>query len=295
MSDKEQYEKDLETAKQQIESEEEETTTNDPETEEEVEETPEGEEEEQQSEGEELSFEEEARAEGWVPLEEWNGSEDDWVDAETFVKRGREILPIVNSKLSKTQKELAELRDKFSRMDQANKEAIRRQQKQHMQELEDVRKEAFENQDYDKFREVEEEMSKIREEESAQEKEDDDPKSHPAVQDFLSRNTWYGQDEDLTAYADAISSKLDMPEATPEERLKTLEERVKKAFPHKFQKTRKKTVESGRGDGPARRSKGSKKKSYDDLPPEAQNACDEFVNEHGIMTTEEYVDSYFSQ
>ena len=37
----------------------------------------------------------EARLFGWVPNEEFRGSEDDWVDAEVFVKRGKEINPIL--------------------------------------------------------------------------------------------------------------------------------------------------------------------------------------------------------
>src|SRR5258708_7320220 len=36
----------------------------------------------------------EAMAEGWRPEEEYNGKAP-WVDAETFVKRGREINPIL--------------------------------------------------------------------------------------------------------------------------------------------------------------------------------------------------------
>ena len=37
----------------------------------------------------------EAESQGWVPKERFRGNENDWVDAETFVKRGREILPIL--------------------------------------------------------------------------------------------------------------------------------------------------------------------------------------------------------
>ena len=55
-------------------------------------------------------FEGEARAQGWVPQEEFRGRENDWVDAETFVKRGREILPIVRKNNEKLLKELKEAR-----------------------------------------------------------------------------------------------------------------------------------------------------------------------------------------
>jgi len=41
------------------------------------------------------NLEREARVFGWVPKEEFRGSDTDWVDAEVFVKRGKEINPIL--------------------------------------------------------------------------------------------------------------------------------------------------------------------------------------------------------
>jgi len=52
--------------------------------------------------------EEEARAQGWVGKDEFRGSDDDWVDADTFVKRGKEIMPILRKNNEKLLKELGE-------------------------------------------------------------------------------------------------------------------------------------------------------------------------------------------
>ena len=61
-----------------------------------------------------------ARHLGWVPKEEWRGSEDKWTDAETFVKRGEEIMPILkknNQELHGTvealRKQASEVRDEL--------------------------------------------------------------------------------------------------------------------------------------------------------------------------------------
>lgn len=51
-----------------------------------------------------------ARADGWVPKDQWRGRPEDWIDAPTFVERGREILPIVNSRLRRAEDEAAQLR-----------------------------------------------------------------------------------------------------------------------------------------------------------------------------------------
>jgi hypothetical protein len=49
----------------------------------------------------------EARRGGWRPKEEFNGDPNVWVDAGTFVKRGREVLPHVQRHAAKLEQELA--------------------------------------------------------------------------------------------------------------------------------------------------------------------------------------------
>lgn len=43
------------------------------------------------------AVEQEARGMGWLPKEEFKGKEENWVDAGTFVEKGRHILPIVQA------------------------------------------------------------------------------------------------------------------------------------------------------------------------------------------------------
>ena len=38
----------------------------------------------------------EAKTLGWVPKDQFRGSADDWVDASTFVERGKQVMPILN-------------------------------------------------------------------------------------------------------------------------------------------------------------------------------------------------------
>jgi hypothetical protein len=49
----------------------------------------------------------EARRGGWRPKDEFNGDPNVWVDAGTFVKRGREVLPHVQRHAAKLEQELA--------------------------------------------------------------------------------------------------------------------------------------------------------------------------------------------
>lgn len=43
------------------------------------------------------ALEQEARGMGWLPKEEFKGKEENWVDAPTYVEKGRSILPIVQA------------------------------------------------------------------------------------------------------------------------------------------------------------------------------------------------------
>ena len=37
----------------------------------------------------------EAREMGWADKDKWRGKEEDWVDAKTFLEKGKQVLPIV--------------------------------------------------------------------------------------------------------------------------------------------------------------------------------------------------------
>ena len=77
--------------------------------------------------------EKEARLFGWVPKEEFRGSEDDWVDAEVFVKRGKEINPILRKnnellmkKLDEKAKEIDSIKASVEEFKKFQKESFER-------------------------------------------------------------------------------------------------------------------------------------------------------------------------
>jgi hypothetical protein len=57
----------------------------------------------------------EARAKemGWAPKEEWRGKPEHWIDADTFVARGEEILPIVKENNKRLQSEVSILKNEL--------------------------------------------------------------------------------------------------------------------------------------------------------------------------------------
>ena len=67
----------------------------------------------------------EARMFGWVPREEFRGSDDEWVDADVFVKRGKEINPILRKNNETLLKKLEEKSKDIDRIKSSVEEFIK--------------------------------------------------------------------------------------------------------------------------------------------------------------------------
>lgn len=72
-------------------------------------------EQEQQQEGEPSEEEvQEASEMGWSPKDKWRGKEEDWVDARTFLERGKKVLPIVTAQNRELRQNLRELNQRMT-------------------------------------------------------------------------------------------------------------------------------------------------------------------------------------
>lgn len=254
----------------------------------------------------------EAEGQGWVPKERFRGDEKDWVDAETFVKRGREILPILRKnneslvkELNLTKNQLAEFRQTAEEFKKYQKENYERKVKEYEQQivnLKAARAQAISDGDGQKVNALDDYIDKIKDErDEAKEaskveaKTSIDPPSSidPTLQSWLDRNSWFGKDKRLTAQTNALGEVLreEFPNLSGEAFLEKLDEALEEQFPDKVGSKKRKNesvVESGSGRG-GRRSTGTK--SYDNLPDDAKKACDKFVKQ-GLMTREAYVADY---
>lgn len=71
-----------------------------------------------------------AKAMGWAPKEQWRGDPEKFVDAETFVQRGEEILPILRANNKKLETELGSVRTQLN-----NQEKLLKASAESMEEL----------------------------------------------------------------------------------------------------------------------------------------------------------------
>lgn len=61
----------------------------------------------------------EARQLGWVPQEEFRGDQSRWVDADSFVKRGHEVMPILKANNARLMGEVTSLKATLTEATQA--------------------------------------------------------------------------------------------------------------------------------------------------------------------------------
>lgn len=258
-----------------------------------------------------VEVEKNARHFGWVSKEEFRGNEADWVDAETFEKRGKEINPILranNDRLKKElevtrdkhDKEIAELRAATEEFKTFQKESYERKQKQLQDELlslKDQRKEAIREGDADLVIEIEDRIEEVKDARSSQKEPvaiprvEEPVKLDPSLSNWIEDNKWFGNDIEATEVVNGLGASIrkQFPGLQGKEFLDKLDERIESVLPQ----LRGKPQEFASVDSSTTRgSTSSKKKSYDNLPADAKAACDKFVKQGLFKTKQEYVDSY---
>lgn len=237
---------------------------------------------------EESAIEVEARADGWVPQDEWKGPEEKWRPAEEFVEVGKNINGILNKKVERLESRVNELLtsnreiSEFAKKTQAKD---RQESERLIGELEGLRQQAVTDGDGEAFQRAESQIHDLRSEPSA-------PQENPTTAQWLQGNQWYGADRKLSAYADGISDQLrsqgynDQSPAYFEE----LTRQVKETFPDDFgnpNRSRSNGVETGGQEVVV-----SDDKSFDNLPADAKAQYERFARDIEGFTKEQYVEQY---
>jgi len=258
------------------------------------------------------TVEKEARLFGWVPKEEFRGSESDWVDADTFVKRGKEINPILRKnnetlmkKLDEKVKEIDEIKASVEEFKKFQKEAYERKQielQAQITELKAQKKTAIAEGNGDLVVDIDDQIDSLKEAQKEAKEESKAPSpqqqtpvaTDPDIQDWLGRNQWFGQDSEMTEVSNALGASLrkQFPNLSGREFLDRLDERIANYFPEKTSLGRKQRGSAVDSTGSVRSGGSGGKKSYDNLPPEAKAACDKFIKQGLFKTKQEYVDNY---
>lgn len=249
----------------------------------------------------------EATKMGWKPKEEFRGAPERWTDAETYVKKGEEYLPLIkasNRNLQESNDALNTRLTELERINRANAAALEAIQETNREQtvqnaartIEEI---AVQITDAREAGDVQRELALLREHQETTDKlakakvkpttiathtqtgggNGADATQNPVFQQFLKDNPWWNADPVMRAASIEIQNQLvatgEISAATPAaERLEIVAEATKKRFNVKDNSRRGSTNRVEGGGGPGSGSSGtSNSGSYNDLPADAKDAC----------------------
>jgi hypothetical protein len=236
----------------------------------------------------------EAKRQGWVPQEDYNGPEDKWVDADTFVKKGKEINALLRKDNDFLKREVSDMKSTMMEFKKFHAETEKRAYERAMADLRDQKKEAISTGDGEKVLQIDDAIDELK---SARQVEKTQPAPQPDPEFVMwsEENRWYTNDSQLRTEADMIGEviKRQNPTLIGNAFLTEVTNRVKRMYPEKFtngNRARPSPVEGT--TAPKASSKNGK--AFNDLPPEAKAACQKF-EKNGLLTREQYLKEYFGE
>lgn len=263
----------------------------------------------------ERNFEQEARSEGWKPLEKFKGDPGKWIDAEEFVKRGENILPLVNAKNEKLRNELdqqkqtiTEMRaamDEFKLFHEETSLKLKKDAKDAYTkaetDLKAARKQARVDGDDDRVDELNDALVDLKKEAEIEAKKLEKAPTNKPIEDisktkeyqeWVADNPWFGDTDDKTNARKsryAVSVGQEIRSKNPAISLKDFFEQVSEEIDETFGESKPARRETSRVEGSRRGSGGGNGHSYVDLPAEARAECDKdakkFVGENKAYKT----------
>jgi hypothetical protein len=246
-----------------------------------------------------------ARRMGWVPQDEFKGDDKRWIEADKFLERGQNELPIMRERLRKMDGTIVSLNTKISGMNDTfgefqkhQKGVAERAYERGIAEITKKQRKATADGDVAAFdaAEVEKQNLKLEVPEvvAPAEPAADDPRAAEAEIEFNTwkkDNTWFDKYKPLGNYAAAISVEIEQEEGlTGTELYERVTEEVKTRFPEKFENPARQQPNAVVGDTGSPVPQG--KQTFGNLPQEAQDQCLKFIKDIPGFTKEQYVKDY---
>lgn len=245
---------------------------------------------------ENISVEEQAAAQGWVPQEDFTGDPERWKSAEEFVEVGKKISAVQSERNDKLVRDIEALKREIRENHSASRKEIEAVKidsyNRAIMDLKKQQVEAVRVGDVEEFEKIQDEIDRTEKPAAKVEKEPQPNEPTPIFMDWAARNAWYGTNEEASAYADALGPRLGKSGQFDSEKalLEAVAKKVKEVFPELGGKKKVADVESSQSGGES--GKGGKN-SYATLPADAKAACDKYVKQGLYKTRDEYVAEYY--
>lgn len=257
------------------------------------------------------AIEAEARDYGWAEKDKFKGPEDKWKPASEYVEWAKQSgrvpraefdrivkqFPNLSRENQQLKSQLDEIKGTLNQFVEFSSKAEERAYKRAQQELQAKIEQAAANADPVAARAAMAELEALKPEAPKAPKTETktDPQIDPVIQDWISKEDWFNRDRTLNAVATAFFGEIEQahPGMSRAEQLAETKKRVVAKFPEKFgiNPARENAASVATPSGQASGRK-SGKKTYDDLPADAKQACDKFVRTIPGYTREKYIADY---
>lgn len=240
-----------------------------------------------------------ARSMGWTDKDSFRGDPEKWVDAETFVKRGEEFMPILRSnnkvlerrlqeqaaEMRKLQEQIAAGQESIQALTDFHAEATARAVAKAKTDLLAELKVAKRDGDVDREVEIGEALDEVRQQEAdikaakatkaakPPAPAPGQPQADPAFAGWMSDNPWFGVDTRKTNRAMGIAQELRGDEAYDTLQGREFYDKVVEVMEQRAG-TRAPAPSKVNGGGRPSTTSGSSGTGYDSLPAEAKAVCD---------------------
>lgn len=180
-------------------------------------------------------FEQKALDMGWRPKEQWEGPEEDFIDAKEFVRR----QPLFE-KIEHQSKALKQLEKAFDALKTHHTKVKESEYQRALKTLKEARKEALREGETERALAYEEKIEEVEQQKAEFDQEAQqveiprEPEAHPEFVAWKQQNSWYNRDSELKEFADTYGMTLARKGMEPKAVLKAVAEKVKQAFPEKF-------------------------------------------------------------
>lgn len=143
-----------------------------------------------------LTLEDRARERGWRPLDEFEGDESTWVDANTYMVKG-ELMDVIserNRHIKRLEQDNAEIKDTVQHLKKHYEETAKLEVEKRLKELRAEKAHAMSLDDHERAMELDDEIIELREQQKAVEKETkaapQNNQPAPEIVAWLKDNPW---------------------------------------------------------------------------------------------------------
>jgi len=161
-------------------------------------------------------IDEAARAQGWVPQEEWDGDPTQWRDAQVFLERGEYFKTMGTQR-----KQIDKLNAMVEKMADIQASTREDERQRVLKELSQQKYAAMEEGEFNKVVDIDSEMEKIRSAPLTSvpdvQGQTEDKYTQNKIADYIDNNSWYRTNPDMRQYA--VSNAVGFRQGNPQARI----------------------------------------------------------------------------